>query len=63
MDGDGISGTDFVLYVSAIETSTCGGSAGSTIAYAAHCHQEDMLDRYTHTHTHTHTHTRTLMLS
>ena len=42
-DGPGVKDTDFVLYVSAINTATC---AGSTIAYASSCHQEDTFDRY-----------------
>lgn len=40
--GPGVD-TDFILYVAATTTSRCG--AGRTIAYAAHCQQEHLLDR------------------
>ncbi|XP_049813368.1 leishmanolysin-like peptidase [Schistocerca nitens] len=41
--GPGISGADFVFYVSAMETTRC--HKGMTVAYAAHCQQEAALDR------------------
>ncbi|GJQ82822.1 hypothetical protein Trydic_g13524 [Trypoxylus dichotomus] len=41
--GEGISGYDFVFYVSAIQTDRCNKSL--TVAYAAHCQQEVSLDR------------------
>ena len=40
-DGPGVD-TDFILYVSVKTTRMC---RGRTIAYAAHCQQEDALDR------------------
>ena len=40
-DGLGVD-SDFILYVSAKTTSLC---RGGTIAYAAHCQQENALDR------------------
>jgi len=46
--GKGLSDVDFVLYVSALNTEQCIESiAGQaeTVAYAAHCQQEDELDR------------------
>lgn len=43
-DGPGVSGADFVLYVSAVDTARCRNE--DTIAYAAHCQQEAELDRY-----------------
>ncbi|CAH4033124.1 unnamed protein product [Pieris brassicae] len=39
----GIEDTDFVLYVSAVETERC--RRGLTVAYASHCQQESALDR------------------
>ncbi|XP_061381728.1 leishmanolysin-like peptidase isoform X1 [Danaus plexippus] len=39
----GIENTDFVLYVSALETNRC--KRGLTVAYASHCQQESALDR------------------
>ncbi|XP_047522811.1 leishmanolysin-like peptidase isoform X3 [Pieris napi] len=39
----GIENTDFVLYVSAVETERC--RRGLTVAYASHCQQESALDR------------------
>ncbi|XP_052065057.1 leishmanolysin-like peptidase [Mytilus californianus] len=41
--GQGVQDTDFLLYVAAVSTSRC--STGRTIAYAAHCQQEHLLDR------------------
>ena len=41
-DGPGVN-TDFILYVSAKNTSTCGGQ---TIAYSSYCQLERALDRY-----------------
>ncbi|KAI1290328.1 Leishmanolysin-like peptidase [Halotydeus destructor] len=41
--GEGVKGADFVFYVSAMQTERC--NAGSTVAYAAHCQQEAMMDR------------------
>ncbi|KAF4528562.1 hypothetical protein B566_EDAN014775 [Ephemera danica] len=41
--GPGISDADFVFYVSAMETERC--HKGLTVAYAAHCQQESVLDR------------------
>jgi len=52
--GPGVSGVDFVLYVSSSTTSQCleavGGGA-ETVAYAAHCQQESKLDRPVAGHT------------
>jgi len=52
--GKGVSGVDFVLYVSALTTAQCleavGGEA-ETVAYAAHCQQEAKLDRPVAGHT------------
>ena len=52
--GEGVSGVDFVLYVSAVTTPQCleavGGEA-ETVAYAAHCQQEESLDRPVAGHT------------
>jgi len=42
-DGPGIPDTDFVFYISAVETQRC--KKGFTVAYAAHCQQEAQLDR------------------
>lgn len=42
--GPGIEDADFVFYVSAMETERC--HKGLTVAYAAHCQQEAVLDRY-----------------
>lgn len=45
---------DFVLYVSALPTPQCGETVGreaSTVAYAAHCQQEDAHDRPVAGHT------------
>ncbi|KAJ8706598.1 hypothetical protein PYW07_012676 [Mythimna separata] len=39
----GVEDTDFVLYVSAVETERC--RRGQTVAYASHCQQESALDR------------------
>ncbi|KAL4702401.1 hypothetical protein ACJJTC_002241 [Scirpophaga incertulas] len=39
----GVEDTDFVLYVSAVETERC--KRGLTVAYASHCQQESALDR------------------
>lgn len=44
-DGPGIPDADFVLYVSAANTSPCGVSS-STIAFALACELEQALDRY-----------------
>ncbi|XP_014250550.1 leishmanolysin-like peptidase [Cimex lectularius] len=41
--GKGITGADFVFYVSAMPTERC--KKGLTVAYAAHCQQEAVLDR------------------
>jgi leishmanolysin-like peptidase len=40
---EGVEDTDFVLYVSAVETERC--KRGLTVAYASHCQQESALDR------------------
>ncbi|CAH0698245.1 unnamed protein product [Spodoptera exigua] len=42
-DYQGVEDTDFVLYVSAVETERC--RRGQTVAYASHCQQEAALDR------------------
>ena len=42
-DGEGIPDADFVFYISAVETQRC--KKGFTVAYAAHCQQEQLLDR------------------
>ncbi|XP_012548294.1 leishmanolysin-like peptidase isoform X1 [Bombyx mori] len=39
----GVKDTDFMLYVSAVETERC--RRGLTVAYASHCQQESALDR------------------
>ncbi|XP_043215094.1 leishmanolysin-like peptidase isoform X2 [Amphibalanus amphitrite] len=41
--GPGLTGADFVFYISALETDRC--HRGMTVAYAAHCQQEAALDR------------------
>lgn len=43
VDYPGVNDTDFVLYVSAVETERC--RRGQTVAYASHCQQESALDR------------------
>ncbi|CAG9120035.1 unnamed protein product [Plutella xylostella] len=43
-DSTGVEDSDFVLYVSAVETERC--RRGLTVAYASHCQQEAALDRY-----------------
>ena len=52
--GPGVDGVDFLLYVSSITTQQCleavGGEA-ETVAYAAHCQQEESLDRPVAGHT------------
>ena len=49
-----MDGVDFVLYVSSITTQQCleavGGEA-ETVAYGAHCQQEEELDRPVAGHT------------
>ncbi|KAG7306622.1 hypothetical protein JYU34_007995, partial [Plutella xylostella] len=42
-DSTGVEDSDFVLYVSAVETERC--RRGLTVAYASHCQQEAALDR------------------
>ncbi|KAM3955153.1 leishmanolysin-like peptidase, invadolysin isoform 2-T2 [Aphomia sociella] len=42
-EAEGVENTDFVLYVSAVETERC--RRGLTVAYASHCQQESALDR------------------
>jgi len=52
--GRGISGVDFVLYVSALDTDQCTENVAGqaeTVAYAAHCQQESELDRPVAGHT------------
>lgn len=44
--GPGITGYDFVFYISAMDTERCNKSL--TVAYAAHCQQESTFDRYLH---------------
>ncbi|XP_072946899.1 leishmanolysin-like peptidase [Epargyreus clarus] len=39
----GVENTDFVLYVSAVQTERC--LRGLTVAYASHCQQESAMDR------------------
>ncbi|BFZ22523.1 hypothetical protein BsWGS_25562 [Bradybaena similaris] len=39
----GVAGADFILYIATISSKKC--SQGQTIAYAAHCQQEQALDR------------------
>ena len=41
--GKGVPDADFVFYISALETDRC--EKGFTVAYAAHCQQESVLDR------------------
>lgn len=43
LSGEGVIGSDFVLYVSAIQTDRC--EKGATVAYASHCQQESQFDR------------------
>ncbi|KAK6034454.1 hypothetical protein COOONC_28041 [Cooperia oncophora] len=40
--GEGVKDADFVLYVTAISTKRC--DSVDTLAYAAHCQQEALLD-------------------
>jgi len=52
--GKGVSGVDFILYVSALNSEQCIESVAGqaeTVAYAAHCQQEDQLDRPVAGHT------------
>jgi len=52
--GKGVSDVDFILYVSALNTEQCIESVAGqaeTVAYAAHCQQEDELDRPVAGHT------------
>ena len=52
--GQGVSGYDFVLYVSSLTTDQCMEAVGGeamTVAYAAHCQQESELDRPVAGHT------------
>ena len=56
-DGPGIPNADFVLYVSALNIAPCGDTS-STIAFAATCELEQVLDRSDHHYTHTHTQPR-----
>ncbi|XP_072020460.1 leishmanolysin-like peptidase [Amphiura filiformis] len=42
-DGAGVANTDFILYVTAADTHDC--NVEDTIAHAAHCQQEIVLDR------------------
>ena len=54
-DGPGVD-TDFILYVTAKTTRSCGKA---TLAYAAPCQLEQALDRLEHClHTYPHTHTQ-----
>lgn len=41
--GEGVKDADFLFYISAMETPRC--QKGMTVAYAAHCQQEAVLDR------------------
>ncbi|KAK5976392.1 hypothetical protein GCK32_011452 [Trichostrongylus colubriformis] len=41
--GEGVKDADFILYVTAISTKRC--DSVDTLAYAAHCQQEALLDR------------------
>ncbi|XP_064595242.1 leishmanolysin-like peptidase isoform X2 [Liolophura sinensis] len=41
--GPGVHNTDFILYISAVQSDRC--HLGSTVAYAAHCQLEHALDR------------------
>ena len=43
-DGTGVSNADFLLYVSAHDSSRC--KVGTTVAYAAYCQLEADRDRY-----------------
>ena len=52
--GPGEQGVDFLLYVSAVMTPQCLEAVGreaETVAYAAHCQQEESLDRPVAGHT------------
>jgi len=52
--GRGVRGADFVLYITAVTTLQCLDSVGGeaeTVAYAAHCQQEEGLDRPVAGHT------------
>ena len=40
----GVGNADFILYVAAMRSQRCVGD-GRTVAYAAHCQQEQALDR------------------
>lgn len=42
----GVKDADFVFYISAIQTERC--QKGATVAYAAHCQQESVTERYFH---------------
>ena len=42
-EGDGVDNADFVLYVSAHETKSCGGN---TVAHAMHCMKDPITDRH-----------------
>lgn len=42
--GKGVTNADFILYVAALSSVKC--QHAKTIAYAAHCQQEIVLDRY-----------------
>ena len=42
-DGAGVSNADYVVYITAANTTTC---SGSTIAYTGVCQREDDFDRY-----------------
>ena len=41
-DGAGVSNAEFVLYISALQTTSCGST---TLAFAGGCEMEDMYDR------------------
>lgn len=43
LDGEGVKGADFVLYVSGVTTERCGQE--NIVAYAAYCQLEAELDR------------------
>ncbi|KAH7693184.1 Protein Y43F4A.1 a, partial [Aphelenchoides avenae] len=67
-DGPGVSGADFLLYVSAVNSERCKNQ--DTIAYAAHCQQEAELDRPIAGHVNicptalsTHSHDQEILLS
>ncbi|KJH47329.1 Leishmanolysin [Dictyocaulus viviparus] len=66
--GKGVKDADFVLYVTAIATKRC--DSADTLAYAAHCQQEALLDRPVAGHVNlcpsalsTHRHDREILLS